>query len=173
MIKIRLAHTSDAQLIALLGRITFIQSHSQYIKNDKDVKDFCDASFLVSKIKKELANENILFWIILYDELPVGFAKVILHKKNEFIKAKNVCQLDKIYILNDFLGMKLGNTLHSTIINHVKQLKFDAIWLVTYIYNYNAIQFYESREYQKVGAIDFIVAEKGYKNHILMKNLNE
>ena len=61
MIKIRLAHTSDAQLIALLGRITFIQSHSQYIKNDKDVKDFCDASFLVSKIKKELANENILF----------------------------------------------------------------------------------------------------------------
>ena len=81
--------------------------------------------------------------------------------------------MDKIYILNDFSGMKLGNLLHSAVIEHAKQLEFDSIWLVTYIHNYDAIKFYENREYKRAGAINFIVAEKEYENHVLVKNLKE
>ena len=173
MTEIRSASASDAQMIALLGRITFIESHSGFIKNDNDVKSFCDVTFDVSKIKKEIQDKNLLFWIIFYDELPIGFAKVILNKPNEFIDSKNICQLDKIYILNDFSGMKLGNLLHSAVIEHAKQLEFDSIWLVTYIHNYDAIKFYENREYKRAGAINFIVAEKEYENHVLVKKLKE
>jgi ribosomal protein S18 acetylase RimI-like enzyme len=173
MTEINLATKDDAQIIALLGRITFTESHSQFIQNNEDVKTFCNTTFEVAKIKKELQDKNLLFWIILNDNLPVGFAKVILHKPNPFINSTNICQLDKIYILNDFLGMKLGHKLHSALINHVKQLKFDAVWLITYIHNYDAIKFYESRQYKKAGFINFLVTEKDYKNHILVKTLKE
>lgn len=172
MIKVREANSLDANTIALLGRVTFNESHSQYIKNKKDVLDFCNSSFNVHKIKKELEDKDLIFWIIFYDELPVGFAKVILNNANEFIKNKKACKLDKIYILNDFLGMKLGNKLHETIIKKMKTLEFDVIWLVTYILNYKAIQFYESHQYKKVGFVDFTVAEIGYKNHVFVKKLN-
>ena len=35
MIEIRQATIDDATLIALLGRVTFIESHKDFIKNDK------------------------------------------------------------------------------------------------------------------------------------------
>lgn len=173
MIEIREANSGDATFVALLGRITFNESHSKYIKNKKDVHDFCNASFNVHQIKKELEDKNLLFWIVFYDELPVGFAKVILNIPNEFINNKSVCKLDKIYILDDFSGKKIGSKLHEIIVKKMAVLKFEVIWLVTYILNYKAIQFYESHQYQKVGFIDFKVAEIGYKNHILAKNLSQ
>ena len=171
MIKIREANSFDAILIALLGRVTFKESHSQYIKDKKSVLDFCNSSFNVDKIKRELDDENLLFWIVFYDELPVGFGKVILNNSNEFIKDKKACKLDKIYILNDFLGMKLGNKLHQTILKKMKALEFDIIWLVTYILNYKAIQFYQSNQYEKVGFFDYKIAEIDYKNHVFIKKL--
>ena len=171
MITIKEANITDVKIIALLGRITFNESHSQYIENKNEVLSFCDASFNISKISKDLEDENNIFWIIYDNELPVGFAKVILNKTVDLIKEKKVCQLDKIYILNDFLGKKLGSKLHHKIIEKVTELKFDVIWLVTYILNHKAIQFYESNEYKKAGFIDFVVENKGYKNHVLVKNL--
>lgn len=171
MITIKEANISDAQIIALLGRITFNESHSQYIENKNEVLSFCDASFNVSKITEDLEDKNNIFWLIYDNELPVGFAKVILHKTVDLIKEKSVCQLDKIYILNDFLGKKLGSQLHQKVIEKVTELKFDVIWLVTYILNYKAIQFYELNTYKKAGFIDFVVENKGYKNHVLVKNL--
>lgn len=171
MITIEEANITDAKIIALLGRVTFIESHSQYINNKNEVLSFCNASFNIARISKDLEDKNNIFWIIYYDELPVGYAKVILNKTVDLIKEKKVCQLDKIYILNDFLGKKLGSKLHHKIIEKVTELKFDIIWLVTYILNYKAIQFYELNNYKKAGFIDFVVENKGYKNHVLVKNL--
>ena len=171
MIEIRKANINDAEQLAFLGKTTFIQSHSQYINNDKEVSDFCNSAFKLSKIKEELQDKNILFWLMFNNEQPVGFAKVKLNTSNKYIQSEKVCQLDKIYILNDFLGMKLGSKLHTAIIKKMQELKFDAIWLVTYILNYKAIKFYESHQYKKAGFIDFVVAKKGYKNHILVKKL--
>ena len=171
MITIEEANITDAKIIALLGRVTFNESHSQYINNKNEVLSFCDASFNISRISKDLEDKNNIFWIIYYDKLPVGYAKVILNKTVDLIKEKKVCQLDKIYILNDFLGKKLGSKLHHKIIEKVTELKFDIIWLVTYILNYKAIQFYELNNYKKAGFIDFVVENKGYKNHVLVKYL--
>lgn len=173
MINIKEATITDAQVLALLGRVTFVESHGKFINNDKDVANYCNNAFQVSKIKEEIEDKNILFWLIFYDELPVGFAKVMLNTTNEFVLHKKVCKLDKIYILNDFIGKKLGLRLHQTILKKVQELQFDAIWLVTYILNYKAIDFYESHNYKKTAFIDFIVADKGYKNHILVKKLRE
>ena len=173
MIEIREADIRDAEILAQLGRITFIESHSQFINNDKEVNDFCNSSFKIVKIREEIQNQNIRFWLLFYDKIPVGFAKVILNSPNDYIKNENTCKLDKIYILNDFLGKGLGKKLHTSIIEKVRKLNMDSIWLVTYILNYKAIRFYESNQYEKLGFIDFIVAEKGYKNHILVKKINK
>lgn len=173
MIKIKQATFDDAVIIALLGRITFVESHSDFVKNEKAVKAFCNSEFNVAKIKDDLQNKNLLFWLVFYEDLPVGFAKVNLNKTHSILKSHKVCKLDKIYILNDFLGLKLGAKLHAEIINKIQELQFHFIWLVTYIYNYKAIKFYENHDYKKSGFEDFMVDGKGYKNHIMIKNLSE
>lgn len=173
MIEILKANRTHVHTIINLGKTTFIESHSIYIKNNKDVEDYCNNAFNEEKIKQDLSDKDILFWIIYYKKQAVGFAKIELNKTTNSIQEKNVCKLDKIYILNDFIGKKLGKKLHDTIIENVKKLKFNCIWLVTYIYNYNAISFYEANQYKKIGFYDFVVAGKSYKNHIMCKNLIE
>jgi ribosomal protein S18 acetylase RimI-like enzyme len=172
MIAIREANTNDVDTIIALGKTTFTESHSEFVQNDDAVKKFCDTAFNQEKISKDLSDKNIIFWIAFFDDIPVGFAKVILNKTNDFINHDKVCQLDKIYILNGFLGKQLGKQLHSAIIEKVTRLQFDCIWLVTYIYNYKAIEFYKKNQYQQIGFYDFIVGEKGYKNHVLSKKLS-
>lgn len=167
----REANLNDIDTIITLGKTTFIESHSKYIQNEDAVNSFCDSAFSTEKITNDLSDKNNLFWIIFYDNKPVGFAKVELNTSNDFINEKRVCKLDKIYILNDYLGKKLGKQLHTEIINKITKLQYGCIWLVTYIYNYTAITFYEANNYNKIGFYDFIVAGKGYKNHVLVKKL--
>lgn len=171
MIEIRQATANDATLIALLARVTFIESHSGFVKNDKAVQNFCSIEFDTNKIEQDLQDKNQIFWLLFYNDFPVGFAKIILNKSSHLLASDKVCKLDKIYILNDFIKHKLGEKLHSEIIKKATELNFEYIWLVTYIYNYRAIKFYENNNYKKSGFIDFIVDEKGYKNHIMIKNL--
>lgn len=173
MIEIRKANIQDAEILALLGRITFIESHSDFVQNDDAVQTFCNTEFDVLKIREDVLDKNQLFWLIYSKGLPVGFARVILNKPNAILKSENVCKLDKIYILNDFINLKLGSKLHTTIIKEIQDLNFEYIWLVTYIYNYKAIKFYERNTYNKSGFIDFMVDGKGYKNHIMIKNLRK
>lgn len=171
MIEIRRATINDADTIALLGRTTFIESHSHFVQNDAAVKTFCDKEFDIAKIKEDLSSNNQLFWLVFYKKKPVGFAKVISNASNKFLNSDSVCKLDKIYILNEYIGHKLGLQLHAEIIKTMQELKFEFIWLVTYIYNYKAIKFYENNQYKKSGFTDFMVDGKGYKNHVMIKNL--
>lgn len=171
MIEIKQATFNDDAVIALLGRITFVESHSDFVKNEKAVQAFCNSEFDVAKIKGDLQDNNLHFWLVFYKDLPVGFAKVNLNKTHSFIKSDKACKLDKIYILNDFIGLKLGAKLHEEIIKKMQELKFEFIWLVTYIYNYKAIKFYENHDYKKAGFEDFMVDGKGYKNHVMIKSL--
>lgn len=171
MIAIRQATVSDASTIALLGRVTFKESHSEFVKNEDAVQKFCNTEFEVAKIKSDLNDIHQLFWLVFYKELPVGFAKVILNKTHKKISSNKTCKLDKIYVLNDFIGYKLGYQLHLEIIKKVQELNYEYIWLVTYIYNDKAIKFYENQQYTTSGFIDFMVDGKGYKNHVMIKRL--
>ena len=48
-----------------------------------------------SKIEAGIEKPNNIFWIAFVDHLPVGYAKLKLNSKSEFIESKDVCQLQK------------------------------------------------------------------------------
>ena len=173
MIEIRKADLKDINTIIALGKTTFIESHSGFIQNDSAVQQFCESAFHPDKISEDLSDTNTIFWLLFYNNVPVGFAKVNLNISNTYIKEEKVCKLDKIYILNAYIGKQLGKKLHKEVIATITDLQYDCIWLVTYIHNYKAITFYEANHYKKIGYFDYMIAGKGYKNHILVKNLKE
>ena len=51
-----------------------------------------------------------------------------LNSKSEFIESKSVCQLQKIYVLKDFLSMRIGFELQNLLLQKSK-LEFNKIWL--------------------------------------------
>ena len=72
----------------------------------------------------ELRNQTTYFWIAFVNRLPVGYAKLKLYSNSEFIESKDVCQLQKIYVLKDFLSMKIGFGLQDLLLKKSQKFEF-------------------------------------------------
>ena len=171
MIKIKKANTSDTNLLALLGRITFRESHGHFIKDKNDLSNYLNKSYSVSKLKKDLNDPKNLFHIIYVNNLPVGYTKLVINAEHEGITSPNICRLERIYILNDFIPLKIGQQFLSFIEKKAKKLQLDTMWLTVYIENFRAIRFYERNEFKAVGALNFPVNKTAYKNLVFSKQI--
>ena len=171
MIEIRRANIEDAIHIALLGRITYTESHGEYIENKQNLLDFNDKHYAVSNIKKELNDKNNLFWIAFSDELPIGFAKICLNENPQNKVDSNFCKLQRLYILNDFISLRIGSQMQDIILQKCIDLKFKTVWLTAYYKNTKGIKFYKKYGFEQIGSIDFFVGETNYENLIFAKNL--
>lgn len=171
MIKIKIATKADTEVLALLGRLTWVESHGHYIEDKSDVLKYLNENFSVFKTKQNINNPKQLFYIIYADDLPVGYAKLVVNASNENITSQNSCQLERIFILNDFIPLKIGQQLLTFIEEQAKKLQLDTMWLTVYIKNNRAIRFYERNEFKNVGELNFIVNGKGYKNIVFSKKI--
>ena len=171
MLEIRRATKTDAIHIALLGRITYTESHGNFIENKQNLLDFYKKNYAVSQIKLELNDENNLFWIVFYNELPIGFAKLCLNENHKKITDTDYCKLQRLYILNDFINLKIGSQLQEIILKKATDLKFKSIWLTAYYKNVKGIKFYKKYGFEEIGSIDFYVGKTNYENLIFAKKL--
>ncbi|WP_299124416.1 GNAT family N-acetyltransferase [uncultured Winogradskyella sp.] len=171
MINIRLAKEADTDVLALLGRVTWAESHGHYIDDKNNLLNYLNANFSVSKTKQDINNPKHRFYIIYVDDLPVGYAKLVLNEEQESVASQNNCRLERIFILNEFIPLKIGQQLLTFVEKEAKALQLDTIWLTVYIKNKRAIRFYEKNEFQNVGNINFIVSRKSYDNIVFSKNI--
>lgn len=171
MIKIKIAQEADTDVLALLGRLTYAESHGDFIADKNDLLKYLDKHFSVSKTKQDINNPKHFFYIMLADDLPVGYAKLVLNAKHESIASQNNCRLERIYILIDFIPMKIGQQFLTFVEEKAKELKVDTLWLSVYIKNNRAIRFYERNEFKNVGELNFMVNGKEYENFVMSKNI--
>ncbi len=151
MIEIRIANQIDAKYIALLGRITFTETFGHLFNDNNDLLLYLDKTFSVNKIKSGLDKKNNVFLIAFYKELPVGFAKLKFNSKSEFIEEDKICQLQKIYVLKDFLSKKIGFMLQKELLKITIKNGNLKIWLSVLESNERAIKFYNKSGFVEVG----------------------
>ena len=170
-VEVRLANPSDAGYIALLGRITFSETFGNLFHDPLDLLTYHERTFSVEKITKGLLNPKNIFWLALVDDLPVGFAKLKLNSQTQFLSSENVCQLQKIYVLRDFLSMKIGLDLQNKLLVKAKESGFEKIWLSVLETNDRAINFYKKNDFIIVGNHDFQIGKENFDFIAMSKSL--
>lgn len=171
MISIKTATKNDYEILSLLGRVTFNESHGNYINDKSDLLAYLETTFSIEKTKENLQNENNMYFIIYVDDFPVGYAKIILNSQNDIISVKEACCLDKLYVLNDFIAMKLGYQLLNVVLEETKKLGVKYLWLYVYEKNDRAINFYLKNNFISKGTHTFYIHKTGYPNNILLKKI--
>lgn len=169
MIKIRTATPEDASYIALLGRITFTETFSEYFRDPQDLFDYFEKTFNVAKIRNSLQNENNRFWIASWNDLPVGYAKLKIHSPTEFIAVSTVSQLQKIYVLKEFLDKKAGKALMDELMSSFTASTQSHIWLSVLHSNERALNFYYKNGFIKIGEHQFIIGKEVFDFFALSK----
>ena len=171
ILETRIATKKDATVIALLGRVTFTETFGHFFRDHQDLLNYYDSTFSVEKIESSIANEYNVFWISFVNRLPVGYAKLKLNSKSEFIETENVCQLQKIYVLKDFLSLKIGLALQQHLLKKAKELKFHRIWLSVLNSNERAINFYQKNGFKNLGTHNFQIGKEKFDFIAMQKEL--
>jgi len=171
MIKVKIAQEINTDVLALLGTITYTESHGQFIDDKNDLIEYINIAFSVSKTKQDINDPKNIFYIIYADDLPVGYAKLVLNAIHESVVSQNNCRLERIYILNDFIPLKIGQQFLTFLEEKAKELQLDTMWLSVYIKNNRAIRFYQRNEFKNVGELNFLVNGKEYKNIVFSKKI--
>lgn len=168
-ILVRKATLEDAVYIALLARITFTEAFSHLFHNKQHLLDYYHKAFSVEKIRNSIQKDNNVYFIAFCDELPVGYAKLKKYSPSPFQHEEKISQLEKIYVLNNFISLKIGKQLMEQLLEQVQNLKSTDLWLAVYVDNHRAISFYEKNGFSTAGNHTFSVANQSFDFIILNK----
>lgn len=172
MLKIKKSTINDARIISLLGRNTFNEAFGHLFRDENDILAYLDKTFSVSKIISSLQKEENVFWVAFWNNHPVGYAKLKLNSTSEFINSKNTCQLQKIYVLKDFLSMKIGLKLQNTLLKEARRRRFKLVWLSVWEGNGRAIRFYEKNNFKQVGNHNFDIGKEKFRFQVMVLDLD-
>ncbi|MEO9891128.1 GNAT family N-acetyltransferase [Aurantibacter sp.] len=164
IVKANFEHVND---IVIIGKQTFIESHGNSA-SDEDVNKFNLKTYTKEAIKVDLENEKVQYHLIYFNNKVAGFSKIELDVSNENINQLKITKLDKIYLLEEFYGHKLGPKLFDHIVTKSKRNDQKGMWLAVWIENQRAIKFYSKMGFIIVGAYDFKLSEThSNPNHIM------
>ena len=144
--KVKLADIADLQLI---GRQTFVETFADHNTAD-DMQKYLDNNLSIDKLKKELTDTNSEFYFATLDNKVIGYLKINFAQAQTELKDKSSLEIERIYILKDFHGKKVGQVLYDKAIDIAKQTKADYVWLGVWEKNPRAINFYK-----KNGFVEF------------------
>lgn len=172
-IETRLATAGDATIIALLGRITFRETFGHLFRYQEDLSSYLDYTFAVDKIRNGLLKAQNLFWISSCNTLPCGYAKVKLGQSPPGLPLENSCQLQKIYVLQEFIPTKSGQQLLEALERDTRLSGYQHLWLSVLNTNIRARKFYLKNNFQKVGTHPYSIGREDFQFDIMLKSLNE
>lgn len=170
-IVVRKADVKDVPIISYLGRLTFSETFGDLFRDPQDLEDYLLRTFSVEKLQSSFQNSNNAFWLAFADEVPVGFGKLKLDQIEDEISQKRSSQLQKIYVLKDYLSMKIGLKTQEEMIKTAKDFGSELIWLSVLRENERAINFYLKNGFSKTGNHDFRIGKELFHFNIMTKDL--
>ena len=158
MVSITKATEKDYSIIKSIGKVSVWEAHKDSCSAEQ-MNEYLDNHYNDEAIQKELSDPNNIYHIINYNGNAAGFSKIVLNAEHPNIPQKNVTKLDRIYLLKEFYGLKLGLELLQFNIELSKANGQSGLWLFTWVGNKRAVDFYTKTGFRVIGSHQFKVTE--------------
>jgi diamine N-acetyltransferase len=158
---------NDLPILTEMARKTFWESHGHSAAAE-DIEGYVDSKLTEEAFRAELLDErNILHWLH-HDGRPAGYSKIILNSPNELIASQNVTKLERLYFLEEFHGLGLGQQLFAHNLQIAQQTNQAGVWLYAWKGNHRAIAFYLKIGFDFIGDGLFKISERhSNPNHVM------
>ncbi|TMM58879.1 GNAT family N-acetyltransferase [Maribacter algarum] len=139
-----------------ISRRTFVDSFEK--DNDpEDFKDYIDSAFEKSNIANQLKNPYSHFYFAFKDGQLAGYFKLNIEDAQTDINSEEAIELERIYVLTEFQGQKIGKHILQEAIRLASQLKKEYMWLGVWEKNTDAIRFYQKNGFTKFGTHPYYI----------------
>lgn len=163
--------TRAAATVAWLGRVTFTETFGELFAPDV-LADYLARTFGEEKIAASLRNPANFFLLAFAQGRPVGYLKLKRQSRTPHSPEDPQMQLQKIYVLRDYLSQHVGKHLLHRGEAQARQEGAVLLWLTVLATNERALAFYRrhgfapaSKKYFTIGAdtLEYEVMTKGYR----------
>ncbi len=167
MSKIEKANEANSELLAEIGKVSFIESHGSSAPLE-DIGRYINGKYTREILKAELSDAKNIFHLIYSEEKIAGYSKIILNEGISTLNVKNITKLDRLFLLKEFYDLKLGFELLQFNIELSKKNNQVGMWLYAWKENYRAVRFYEKNGFEIIGSHDFALSEThSNPNHVM------
>jgi diamine N-acetyltransferase len=136
--KVNLAHILQLQKI---GKQTFYETYSDR-NTEENMTNYLNDQFSIKKLTTELHDKNSENYFATFDEQVVGYLKLNFADSQTELQDQKALEIERIYVLKEFQGRKVGQLLYEKALERAKQKKANYIWLGVWEENPKAISFY-------------------------------
>jgi ribosomal protein S18 acetylase RimI-like enzyme len=168
---IRFAVPGDAELIADLSRKTFYETFG-YVNTKENMDKFMNEQFSRDKLIKEVGEPGNIFLLAFDGETPVGYVRMREGEQRPEFDNKDAIEIVRIYSINTYIGMGVGQQLMRQSIFLAKEMKKEIIWLGVWEKNPRAIAFYNKWGFEKFAEHDFLLGDDVQKDWLMKKELS-
>ncbi len=133
---------NDIDKLQKIGRQTFYETFSES-NTEENMKSYLENGFSTDKIKAELSDENAEFYFAKIDEKVIGYLKLNFGQSQTELKDDKALEIERIYVLKEFHGKKVGQILYNKATEIAKHKNADYVWLGVWEENLKAINFYK------------------------------
>ncbi len=140
--KIRNVNIQDIEKLKGIGKRTFTETFSSD-NSEENITEYLDNGFSTEKLKTELTDKNAEFYFAELKGRVIGYLKVNSGQSQTEIKDKNYLEIERIYVLKEYHGKKVGQLLYEKAIKIAKSKNAEYVWLGVWEKNPRAIKFYE------------------------------
>jgi GNAT superfamily N-acetyltransferase len=168
-LKYRLAVPEDALCLSVLFRQVYI--HNYAIEGiPSDFSRFIIEQFAITKIEQKIRKQPHSMLVATYKGNLAGVAE-INYQKDCPIGDLTAPELSKLYVLECFTGMGIGQQLLQNVEQQLQTKGYKELWLWVYAINERAVQFYKRQHYQWLGNAFLDLEGNQYENEVLYKQL--
>ena len=139
---------SDLQALQKIGRQTFYETFAPS-NSEENISKYLEEGFSEDKLTTELEDPNAEFYFATLDDEVIGYLKLNFGASQTELKDEKALEIERIYVLQEFHGKKVGQILYNKAIEVAKDKNSDYVWLGVWEENPRAIGFYKKNGFEE------------------------
>ena len=168
-LNITIVPINDSQIASLqqIGRQTFSETFA--VSNSaENMAKYLEEAYSYEKLSTEINNPNSFFYFAMLDQDVIGYLKLNKGGSQTELKDNDALEIERIYVLKEFHGKKVGQLLFNKAIEVAKAQHAAYVWLGVWEENKRAIQFYTKNGFVEFDQHVFVLGDEA-QTDIMMK----
>jgi ribosomal protein S18 acetylase RimI-like enzyme len=166
-IKIEQINQNHIAALQQIGRQTFSETFAES-NSAENMAKYLDEAYSYEKLNAELNDSNSIFYFAVMDQNVIGYLKLNFGASQTDLKDNNALEIERIYVLREFHGKKIGQLLFDKAIEVAKAQHVAYVWLGVWEENKRALQFYTKNGFVEFNQHVFVLGDEA-QTDIMMK----
>ena len=160
----------DIEQLQKVSKQTFLETFSAG-NTEENMAKYLDEGFSFEKLTAELNDEQSAFYFALLDKNVIGYLKLNFGESQTELKDDKGLEIERIYVLQEFHGKKVGQVLYEKAMQIADQINADYVWLGVWEENPRAISFYNKNGFEEFDKHIFRLGDDEQTDIMMKKKL--